>query len=59
MCHLPLSNKGWLRQLRPNAKPKTIVRFENRVHHHQSGRADRLIAARLAAFRDMGYCDAD
>lgn len=59
MCHLPLSNKGWLRQLRPNARPKAIRRFETLVRQHQAGRPDRLVLARLAAFRDMGYCDAE
>lgn len=62
MCHLPLSNKGWLRQLRPNARPKAISRFECFVEQfltvwgrdHQS-----LNRARVFAFRKMGYCDAE
>ncbi len=59
MCHFPLSNKGWLRQLRPNVSHKAIKRFENLVHRQQSDRSECLIAARLSAFRAMGYCDVD
>ncbi|WFP48540.1 hypothetical protein PL263_10485 [Methylomonas sp. EFPC3] len=59
MCHLPLSNKGWLRQLRPNVRPKAIRRFETLVHHHQSGRPECLTQARFTAFKEMGFCDVE
>lgn len=59
MCHFPLSNKGWLRQLRPNAKPKAIRRFDILVRQYQSGRPERLTQARFTAFKEMGFCDVE
>ena len=62
MCHQPLSDKGWLRQLRPNVTPDQIHDFTHRigmkVDHHNPPPAD-LQKARMEAFIEMGFADVD
>ena len=66
MCHQPLSDKGWLRQLRPNATPEQIYQFVERVgikvdsaNPPLDALLDALHKARMEAFREMGFCDVD
>lgn len=58
MCHQPLSDKGWLRQLLPSATPEQIYRFTERVGikvDSANPTPARLQQARLQAAKEMGY----
>ncbi len=58
MCHQPLSDKGWLRQLLPSATPEQIYRFTERVGiklDSANPTAAQTQQARLQAAKEMGY----
>ena len=62
MCHQPPSDKGWLRQHRPDVSRDDIERFIERVglkvddHNPPSS---VLHKARMEAFIEMGFADVD
>lgn len=62
MCFMIPSNKGWLRQLRPNVSTATLQRFERIVQGQLKGSGNKPIEinkARMIAYREMGFCDAE
>ena len=58
MCHQPLSDKGWLRQLMPSVNPEQIYRFTEKVGikvDSANPTPAALQKARLEAAKEMGY----
>jgi len=58
MCHQPLSDKGWLRQYYPQAKPADIEKFIERVGmkvDDANPPPDVLAKARDEALKELGY----
>ncbi len=57
MSHLPLSNKGWLRQYWPQHRPYQLERFNRqvviRLNDCRQPTARQIESVRQAAYRDM------